>query len=87
MSNDGEPCTSRGVSTVLRGDYTNLLQKYSKAVFSYSTRPMVRGHAIAKSMVRLILQRLVPVKKSQIQGLLYSVKVLIFIIILMAQNT
>ena len=46
MSNDGEPCTSRGVSTVLRGDYTNLLQKYSKAVFSYSTRRMDVGRIL-----------------------------------------
>lgn len=39
ISCNGEPYTSKGVSTVLRGDYANLLQKCDKAAFSYSTRP------------------------------------------------
>ena len=38
ISCNGEPYTSKGVSTVLRGDYANLLQKCDKAAFSYSTR-------------------------------------------------
>ena len=38
ISCNGEPYTLKGVSTVLRGDYANLLQKCDKAAFSYSTR-------------------------------------------------
>lgn len=37
ISCNGEPYTLKGVSTVLRGDYANLLQKCDKAAFSYST--------------------------------------------------
>lgn len=38
ISCNGEPYTLKGVSTVLRGDYANLLQKCNKAAFFYSTR-------------------------------------------------
>lgn len=38
ISCNGEPYTLKWVSTVLRGDYANLLQKCDKAAFSYSTR-------------------------------------------------
>ena len=38
ISCNSEPYTLKGVSTVLRGDYANLLQKCDKAAFSYSTR-------------------------------------------------
>ena len=38
ISCNGEPYTLKGVSTVLRGDYANLLQKCDKAAFSYSTQ-------------------------------------------------
>lgn len=37
LKNNGEPCTSRGVSTVRREDWTNLPSKDGKAVLSYST--------------------------------------------------
>lgn len=41
ISCNGEPYTLKGVSTVLRGDYANLLQKCDKAAFSYSTRRLL----------------------------------------------
>ena len=37
LKNNGEPCTSRGVSAVRREDWTNLPSKDGKAVLSYST--------------------------------------------------
>lgn len=37
LSCNGEPCTSRDVSTVLGGDCANLSPKGGKAVLSYST--------------------------------------------------
>lgn len=36
MNNNGEPCTSRGVSAVRGGDEANLWQKCHKAASSYS---------------------------------------------------
>lgn len=49
ISCNGEPYTLKGVSTVLRGDYANLLQKCDKAAFSYSTRQVLSIRTLQSS--------------------------------------